>query len=625
MQPDAIFEHLPIAALVADSEGIVRGVNRRMRAYFESVGRGDEVPHLVGQHFRVGAASPELAQQLEAFLGEAMLTDDVITLEWEMPNLLSTAPVFGASMAQRIVEDGVVTGIVWFLQDITDQVLNRHRLSLFEALGSQMRDIVLITDEGGTITDCNPAATDTLGYEREELIGSPLSRLSGDPEGQSERFRKLLRAGGGDQGVMRVIRADGVELKFDTRAIVIDSDGERSMCLVSRDLTEQLQAEQERVQLQRLESLGVLAGGIAHDFNNLLTGIGGRLSLASSYAGAVGELPRLLGEAEEAVGQASRLTDQLLTFAEGGQPVTERVDLEELVRRVATFASAGSATRLRWDIDKDLWAAHVDPGQIGQVVQNLVINARQAMDGHGQIHVVLRNLVIGPYDDASLQAGRYVELRVTDDGPGIPAGILERIFEPYFSTKESSGLGLATTHSIVTNHGGTIKVDSLPTSGTTFTIRLPASDKAEDGQTLAPEDEPAAVNARTATGDALLRVLVMDDNPSLLRLVEEMLVAMGHEAHGVEHGEKALQDFHEALDSGQPFDAAILDLTIEGGIGGMKTGEELLEVVPDLPIFLMSGYSEEGIPEPEAMGFKGFLPKPFNVGDLRRMLETVKS
>lgn len=388
---------------------------------------------------------------------------------------------------------------------------------------------------------------------------------------------------------------------------------------------EQEQLRDRFQQAQKLESLGVLAGGIAHDFNNLLTGIGGRLSLASSYAGAVGELPRLLGEAEEAVGQASRLTDQLLTFAKGGQPVTERVDLEELVRRVATFASAGSATRLRWDIDKDLWAAHVDPGQIGQVVQNLVINARQAMDGHGQIHVVLRNLVIGPYDDASLQAGRYVELRVTDDGPGIPAGILERIFEPYFSTKESSGLGLATTHSIVTNHGGTIKVDSLPTSGTTFTIRLPASDKAEDGQTLAPEDEPAAVNARTATGDALLRVLVMDDNPSLLRLVEEMLVAMGHEAHGVEHGEKALQDFHEALDSGQPFDAAILDLTIEGGIGGMKTGEELLEVVPDLPIFLMSGYSEEGIPEPEAMGFKGFLPKPFNVGDLRRMLETVKS
>ena len=431
---------------------------------------------------------------------------------------------------------------------------------------------------------------------------------------------EFLQRGGGTRDVVGARRADGEEFWIDSRGTVIDFEDERVVCLLARDVTQRLLAEREREQLQRLESLGVLAGGIAHDFNNLLTGIGGRVSLASAYASEVGELPRILAEAEEAIQQASRLTQQLLTFAKGGEPVMERVDLAALVQSEANFASGGSTLRFEYDIEDDLWAVTADPGQIRQVVHNLVINARQATEDRGTVVMVLSNVDIEADDPSALPPGRYVELRLTDDGPGIPAEIADRVFEPYFSTKESSGLGLATVHSITSRHSGMVTITSPPGSGATITIRLPAADL----NTIASDEERGADDPPRTEDCSSLRVLVLDDDPSLLTLMKDMLRLLGHEVDAARHGEKALQICRTALDAGQPYDAAFLDLTIAGGIGALEIGEALMDLAPGMTVFLMSGYNNEGVlADPSAARFAGFVPKPFGLGDLRRTLQAV--
>ena len=620
MQPDSVFEHLPLPAVLIDCGGIIRGVNRLMREHFRRRGFQDDFR---GRHTCEFVASPELEPQLRAFIDEMLETDHVVRTDFAMP-APPTDPSFGCFWGQRIVEDGVVTGAVYVREDITSDVLNTKQRTrsetLFAALGQQVNRIVVFSDVSGEIIACNAVAAAAFGYEPDEMIGRPLSDLSSDPSSHEERFRTMLETGGGEQGVMGARRADGTEFHVDSIVSVIHANGETVLCLMSNDVTLRLLQERQAELDKRVQSLGVLAGGIAHDFNNLLAGISGRLSLASAYAGRVGELPRLLTEAEQAVEQASRLTNQLLTFATGGKPVEERVDLKTLVQSEAAFASVGSAMRFYYDIEDDLRAVTADPGQIRQVIQNLVINAREAMDGTGSIEVVLCNHDVEAGNSSALPPGRYVELRLTDDGPGIPAEVLDRVFEPYFSTKESSGLGLATVHSVMARHDGTVTVASPPGSGATFTIRLPA----DNGDTIATHDEAGVVDALGEMDHAPLRVLVMDDNLSLLGLLEEMLTVLGHEAEVAEHGEQALQLYRTALDSGQPYDAAILDVTIEGGMGGLETGQALLEMAPHTPVLLMSGYSEDGITaNPDEFGFSGFMPKPFGLDDVRRHLQAL--
>ena len=619
--PDSTFENLPVPAFVIDARGIVVCENRAQREFIRNRGPFTDLD-AIGQHASVYAASPSLVPQACEIIDTALASDGVHEARWQV--LESTGIRFGTYSTVRIVEDGVVTGAIFCYRDASEEVATRKELSraksLFEALGGQLRDMVIFVDERGDIVECNQAAADVLGLERPDLIGRSMSEFSVNPAVAPERMRAVLEDGE-SRRVVVARRADGEEFWVDSHGTVIEVDNERFICLVARDATQRLQLERERETLQRLESLGVLAGGIAHDFNNLLTGIGGRLSLASSYAGGVGELPRLLAEAEAAVKQASRLTDQLLTFAKGGEPVMERVDLAALVESEVTFASSGSTLRSRLHVDDDLWAVTADPGQIRQVVNNLVINARQATQGEGSIEVVLCNVDVEADDPSALPPGRYVELRVTDDGPGIPADIIDRVFEPYFSTKDGSGLGLATVHSITARHDGLITIDSPPGSGATITIRLPAADE----ETIASDDEARVVVEPSTTDRTPLRVLVMDDNPSLLRLMDDMLSALGHQADPAARGEDALQLCRTALDVGQLYDAALLDITIKGGMGGLETGKALMDLSPDIPVFLMSGYSEDGIQaDPLSEGFAGFIPKPFSIDDLRRTLQTLR-
>jgi signal transduction histidine kinase/ActR/RegA family two-component response regulator len=379
----------------------------------------------------------------------------------------------------------------------------------------------------------------------------------------------------------------------------------------------QLQAELQRA--SKLESLGLLAGGIAHDFNNLLTVVMGNLSLARLDAPEDSPATASLHDAEKAVVRARDLTQQLLTFAKGGAPIRTAVSLPEIVREVAEFALRGSNTRCQFDIPPDLWPANVDKGQIGQVVQNIAINAMHAMPKGGILDISLKNETVGPELAQVLTPGRYILITMTDHGSGIRPEDLQQIFDPYFTTKKhGSGLGLATVHSIVKKHLGHISAESTPGQGTTFHIWLPAAEAAP-GPADVP-DRTAPLSA--ATGSA--RILFMDDEETIRRLGASILGRVGYDVKTVNDGAEAVREYAAAREAGQPFALVILDLTIPGGMGGRQAVEQLRKLDPDVKAIVSSGYSNDLVlSNYQAHGFQGMVSKPYEIADLVLTVERV--
>ncbi|HZZ56236.1 MAG TPA: ATP-binding protein [Opitutaceae bacterium] len=382
---------------------------------------------------------------------------------------------------------------------------------------------------------------------------------------------------------------------------------------VTKEKAARLEAALTRA--SKLESLGVLAGGIAHDFNNLLTVVMGNLSLAKLDARLTAETQSLLEQGVEAAKQARGLTQQLLTFAKGGEPVRRSESLTELVRESTAFALHGSKSGCDFDFGAAVWAADVDRTQIGQVIHNIVINADQAMPEGGRIHIALRNRVVAAGMVPGLPAGRYVELTIEDTGPGIPAEQLSRIFEPYFTTKaQGNGLGLATVHSIVKRHKGHIAVDSERGRGTTFRIWLPAAAAAQP-EVPTPAEAPAA-----RTG----RVLFMDDEAPIRTIAATVLKKMGMEVMAVADGAAAVQAYEEALRAGQRFDVVILDLTVPGGMGGAAAMAEMQRLDPQVKAIASSGYSSDPVmANYAAYGFSAIVPKPYQVSDLMKAVSSL--
>lgn len=396
---------------------------------------------------------------------------------------------------------------------------------------------------------------------------------------------------------------------------IFDETGEVSLVVEHiRDITERKKLEEEILKSQKLESLGVLAGGIAHDFNNLLTGILGNISLAGMLAGENARVAERLDSAEKAIMRAGDLTRQLLTFSRGGSPIKKNVSIEQIVMDSVSFALRGSNVRCEFSIPPDIRAVTADPGQMSQVINNLIINADQAMPEGGVISVGAENVEVGPAELPTLPAGSYVRLSVRDTGCGIPASILDRIFDPYFTTKQKgSGLGLATVYSIIRKHGGLVTVDSTPGGGTTFAAYLPASDRA-------PVDaETGALPARSGTG----RILVMDDEEILREVACEILAQLGYSAESCGDGEEAIRLYLQAMET-DSFDAVLMDLTIPGGMGGKETMRKLLELDSEVKGIVTSGYSNDPIlSHYREYGFRGVILKPYDVDELGRVLEEV--
>jgi signal transduction histidine kinase/CheY-like chemotaxis protein len=387
---------------------------------------------------------------------------------------------------------------------------------------------------------------------------------------------------------------------------------------IREQMERQARLEAELQRAARLESLGVLAGGIAHDFNNLLTVVIGNVSLAALDEKLTDMTRGFLREIEQAAHRARDLTHQLLTFARGGNPVRTPVALPEIVRQAASSMLHGSSVRCEYDVQPGLWDANADRSQIIQAIQNLTLNAVEAMPHGGVIRISLANETIVPGANSALAPGRHVRLAIADSGVGIKPEILPRIFDPFFSTKKvGSGLGLATVYSIVKRHDGRIEAESTPGHGATFTIWLPASD-AE--MPLPPPSAPAAVPTALSLRPA--RVLLMDDEEGVRRLGATLLQRMGLKPTTVNDGAAAVKTFGAAREAGQPFDLVILDLTIPGGMGGREVMEQLRQLDPQVPAIVSSGYSQDPVLADFAgHGFQAIVAKPYEVS---QFTETVR-
>ncbi|MDD5305587.1 MAG: PAS domain S-box protein [Elusimicrobia bacterium] len=378
------------------------------------------------------------------------------------------------------------------------------------------------------------------------------------------------------------------------------------------DITEHKQAEAALGNMQKLESLGALAGGIAHDFNNILTAILGNLSLLQSGMKAGGEAAELVKEAQEACGTANNLSNQLLTFSKGGSPIVKVLDLRFLLTRVAGFAARGSNARCVFDLGDSPLAVNVDKDQISQVIQNLVINAAQAMPLGGDITMRAAVVTLEMNEQPHRAAGRYVRLTVSDQGSGIQPAHLSKIFDPYFSTKGvGRGLGLAMCYSIMAKHGGNIGAELKPGAGAVFTLHFPAADAA---------DIPAE-QARPALTTGSGKVLIMDDEAPLAKVLKRMLERLGYQAETVADGQAALDAYRRALEAGKPYDAVIMDLTVAGGMGGKETIGKLKALDPKAKAIVSSGYSNDPVmAEYAAQGFSGALGKPYSIEQVSEAL-----
>jgi signal transduction histidine kinase/ActR/RegA family two-component response regulator len=374
-------------------------------------------------------------------------------------------------------------------------------------------------------------------------------------------------------------------------------------------------AEQTQQRLTRLEAVGQLAGGIAHDFNNYLTSIVMSLSMLEAQPELTRDATQLVREALSATSSAQALTRQLLTFSRGSSPVKQIVETESLVREAVAFTLRGSAVECRVLASSSVWPIEVDPGQIQQVIQNLVLNASQAMNGQGQLQIVIGNVPTGSVNLAGLPNGPAVRIEVIDKGPGVPAHIREKLFQPYVTSKEhGSGLGLASAFSIARKHEGLITYEST-SNGSAFSIWLPAAPKKE---TLPKEDMPAM---QTGSG----RVLVMDDNEGILKMLGRALSHLGFQPTTVADGETAEKVLRAALDAGEAFNVVILDQTIPGGIGGADALKLLRKVDPNVKAIATSGYTEgETMANYQDFGFNGVLRKPFRIQDLSRVLRELQ-
>lgn len=516
------------------------------------------------------------------------------------------------------VSDNTCIGYVGSCVDITDQKRANDELRIFGEAIRSINEVVVITDSyleppGPQIVFVNEAFTRHTGYTAEEVIGKTPRILQGPRTERAflDQLKSTLQQGQPFRAETINHRKDGSEYEVDVQiSPVRDAEGHITHYIaIERDLTDLRKQEREMLRSAKLESLGLLAGGIAHDFNNLLMTIGGNISLAKLQLPHDDPKKEFLGEAEAATRRAADLAHQLLTFSKGGEPVKSICNLDDLVRKTVSFNLRGSKVKEEFTIEPDLWRARVDENQIAQVFDNLVINAREAMEKDGGVlHVSAENVTLANEFGHLLAPGAYIKISVHDEGPGIPAEIVSKIFDPYFTTKETgTGLGLAAVYSICRRHAGLVTADSQPGAGATFHVYLPATQEKAQKR----HNQPHA----WVRGNG--RILIMDDEATIRKVMRKTLTKLGYEVEEAQDGQEALDLQEKAIAIDQPFDVVCLDLTIPGGMGGDRVIGTMRERDPELKAVACSGYSDNPIiANYREHGFCAVLRKPFNLHEL---------
>lgn len=618
-----IFERAAMGIAMCDLEGRMMVSNpalQRMLGYKEE--------ELIGKAMKVFTHPEDVEKNLDLIQELVAGRRDYFSMEKRYIHKEGYPVWVRLSVALALARDqeGSPQFVIAMVEDITEKKVTDEALQdsekQYRLLVERLPDAVLILQEK-KIVFANQVAVGLAGVNSfDDLIDKEVKHfLSSDFwEENREDFRKALSKGREISIIKeQVTLHNGNILDVEMVLNPIIYKGSPSVLVVLRNITERNKMEEEFFKASKLESLGLLAGGIAHDFNNILAIILGNISLARMYQDQKEKFSLKLKEIEKAAIMAKDLTHQLHTFARGGEPVTQTVSVKELVQDTTSLILSGSNVRSEFSFPEDLYSVEVDAGQIRQVINNVIINALQAMPEGGTIRVGAENLVITNSDMESkvpLDKGHYVRVFIRDEGAGIPKEYRQSIFDPFFTTKEKgSGLGLATSYSIVKRHGGYITLDSQVGEGTTFYIYLPASPGVEEGY---------GKKQKNSQGKG--RVLVMDDEEMLRDVVGEMLSLIGFEAVFARDGAEAVELYRRNLEIGHIFDAVIIDLTIPGGMGGKQTVQKLLEIDPKVKAIVTSGYFDDPvISQYEKFGFKGFVPKPYRIEDLAKvMLEIQK-
>jgi two-component system, cell cycle sensor histidine kinase and response regulator CckA len=504
-------------------------------------------------------------------------------------------------------------------QEITERKQSEEALreseERYRNLFENANEAIFVVQDGKLVF-LNPMTIMITGYSGEELMASPFSEFiyPDDRDMVSDRHVKRLKGENLPHIYsFQIIRRDGNVRWVELNAVLINWKGKKATLNFLNDITERKRMEEELLKADKLESVGILAGGIAHDFNNILTSISGNISMAKMLAKPGDKSLDLLNAAESASVRAQGLTRQLLTFAKGGETVKETASIKKLIKESSIFVLRGSKSECEFQIAEDLWPVDADLGQISQVITNITINANQAMPEGGIIRITAENIPPERIGNLPLKPGRHIRISIIDQGVGIPEKHLSKIFDPYFTTKQAgSGLGLASAYSIIKKHNGYISVDSRFGTGTGFHIYLPASDK----------EVPVKDKEILLKGHG--KILMMDDDQLLKEMSEDMLDMLGYESAFADDGDEAIEKYRKAMESGKPYDAVILDLTIPGGMGGKEAIKMLLEMDPDVKAIVFSGYAEgEVLSNYREHGFKAMMKKPFDMNVLGKVLKDV--
>lgn len=533
-------------------------------------------------------------------------------------------------------ESGEVAGVLAVGADVTERVRATEALAaeerLMKAIIEAVGDAVIATDASTKIVLFNRAAERLTGWSRESAIGKRIDEVvefepgegtGGAIDASGLAISSIERDTTIDAGrQLQLKRTDGSTIEVSAHYAPIKAGGhEAARAVLSiRDRSEERRRDEERIRLEKLESLALMASGLAHDFNNMLAAILANLGLAKEKA-VSGAALEFIEEAEIAANQARDLTNQLTSFARPAPHELKPVDLRDVIAHAAAFALAGKDVEHDVRIPENVWPVLGDENLLLQAFSNLLLNAEQAMPNGGCITIRAENLVVteaepaaGPY----LGEGRFVKILVEDQGVGIPPENLEKIFDPYFTTKPSgTGLGLSTTFSIVRRHGGHMSASSTLGEGTVVLIYLPAADVPASESTELRGDPPEDSSGLQA-GCKVRRALVMDGEPGVRKVARLALEGAGWQVDAAEDAVDAIEQFRAAIEERRPYDVVVIDSTMRRGLDGSATLVELLKLDPTVRAVALSGRVDEStIGEFRKKGFSEVLAKPFNLDALR--------